>query len=63
MHMIKGPTKAIWENSFANEIFRLLQGVGTIIPSGTNTIFFIPQKKFPTFRKVTYGRIVAEIQP
>ena len=42
-HLINGPTKSIWENSFANEIGRLAQGVGTRIPSGENTIFFIPK--------------------
>ena len=25
MHLIKGPTKTIWENSFVNEIVRLAQ--------------------------------------
>ena len=25
-HLIKGPTKSIWENSFANEIVQLVQG-------------------------------------
>ena len=63
MHLVKGPTKAIWENSFANEIGRLAQGVGTRMPSGTNTIFFIPKYKVPAVRTVTYGRIVAEIRP
>ena len=62
-HLVKGPTKAIWENSFANEIGRLAQGVGTRIPSGTNTIFLITNDKVPAGRAVTYGIIVAEIRP
>ena len=33
------------------------------MPSGTNTIFFIPKEKVPAGRTVTYGRIVAEIRP
>ena len=33
------------------------------MPSGTNTIFFIPKGGVPAGRTVTYGRIVAEIQP
>ena len=33
------------------------------MPSGTNTIFFIPKDKVPAGRTVTYGRIVAEIRP
>ena len=63
MHLIKGPTKAIWENSFANEIGRLAQGVGERMPSRTNTIFFIPKDKVPADRTVTYGIIVEEIRP
>ena len=47
-HLVKGPTKAIWENSFANEIGRLAQGVVTRMPYGTNTIFFIPKDKVPS---------------
>ena len=61
-HKIKGTTKAIWENSFANEIGRLAQGVGTRMPSGTNTFFFIPKVKISAGRTETYGRIVAEIR-
>ena len=62
MHLIKGPTRAIWENSFANEIGELAQGVGTSMPSGTSTIFFIPKGKVTAGRTVIYGRIVAEIR-
>ena len=62
-HLIKVPTKAIWENSLANEIGRLAQGVGTSMSSGTNTIFFIPKGKLPTGRTVTYGRILDKIRP
>ena len=60
-HLVKGPTKAIWENSFANEIGRLAQGFGTRIPSGTSNNFFIPKDKVPAGRTVTYGRIVSKI--
>ena len=62
-HLVKGPTKAIWENLCANEISRLAQGVGTRMPYGTNTIFFILKDKVPAGRTVTYGRIVAKIRP
>ena len=62
-HLLKGPTKAIWGNSFANKIGRLAQGVLTSMPYGTNTIFFIPKDKVPAGRTVTYGRIAAEIRP
>ena len=33
------------------------------MPSGTNTIFFIPKDKVQAGRTVTYGRIVDEIIP
>ena len=46
-HLVKGPTEAIWLNLFANEIVRLAQGAGRIMPSRTNTIFFIPKEKVP----------------
>ena len=62
-HLVKGPTKAIWESSFANEIGRLAQGFGTRMPYVINTIFFIPKDKVPSGRTVTYGRIVAKIRP
>ena len=61
-HLIKGPAKAIWKNSFANEICQLAQGVGKRIPNGTNAIIFIPKDKVPAGITVTYGRIVAEIR-
>ena len=63
MHLVKGPTKSIWENSFANETGQISQGVGTRIPSGTNTILLIARRKVPSGRTVTYGRIVAKIRP
>ena len=58
-----GPTKAIRENSFANEIGQLAQVVGTRMPSGTNTILFITKEKVPAGRTVAYGIIVAETRP
>ena len=63
MYIIKGPTKVIMENYFSNEFDRLTQGVGTRMPSGTNTIFFIPKDKVTAGRTITYRRIVAEIRP
>ena len=33
------------------------------MPSGANTIFFIPKGKIPAVRTATYGRIVSKIQP
>ncbi len=61
-HLIRGPDKALWMNSMANDLGRLAQGVGTRI-SGTNTIFFIPRHKIPSGRKVTYCKQEASIRP
>ena len=60
-NLLKGHTKAIWGNLFANEISQLAQGLGTRITSVTNTIFSIPKEKVTSDRTVTYGRIVAEV--
>jgi hypothetical protein len=57
------PTKDKWIHGFANEIGRLAQGVGTRMPTGTDTIHFIQREQVPSDRKVTYGRIVATIRP
>ena len=39
-----------------------MQGVGTRMTSGTNTIFFIPKGKVRGGRTVIYGRIVSKIR-
>jgi hypothetical protein len=62
-HLLQGPGVPTWTKSFANELGRLSQGVGTRIPSGTKTIWFIRKLQVPSDRKVTYGRIVATIRP
>jgi hypothetical protein len=60
---VTGHTTEVWTKSFANELGRLANGVGTRVPEGTNTIFFINRSQVPTDRKVTYGRIVCTIRP
>jgi hypothetical protein len=62
-HLMKGPTKDTWIHSFANELGRLAQGVGTRMSTGTETIYFIQKSEVPAGRQVTYGRIVASIRP
>jgi hypothetical protein len=37
-HLLQGPDAPTWTHSFANELGRLFQGVGTRMPSGTETI-------------------------
>jgi hypothetical protein len=59
----QGPTKDKWIHGFANEISHLAQGVGTRMPTGTDTYHFIQREQVPSDRKVTYGRIVATIRP
>ena len=64
-HLIKREKyKEKAERSFENELGRLAQGVGGH-EKGTNTIFFIPHKKFPETRQkdVTYGRICVNWRP
>ena len=62
-HLTRGPDKDICKTSLANDIGQLAQGVGTIMPTGTNTVFFIPRSAIPAGRTVTYSRLVASIQP
>jgi hypothetical protein len=62
-HLSRGPDKAIWIQALANDLGRLAQGVGTRMPTGTNTIFFLPRASVPAGRVVTYGRLVSTIRP
>jgi hypothetical protein len=50
-HLMMGPNRSTWMHSFANKLGRLAQGVGTRMPSGTNTCFFICKAKYPTNEK------------
>ena len=47
-HLIKGDTADIWRTSFAKELGRLANGVVTRMPTGSNTLGFIPKSKVPT---------------
>ena len=62
-HLSTGPQKEVWIQALANDLGRLAQGIGTRMPTGTNTIFFIARHKIPYGRQVTYGRLVATIRP
>ena len=62
-HLIKGPDRKIWKTSCANDFGRLAQGIGTQMPQGANTIFFIPRHQVPKGRNVSYVKPVATIQP
>ena len=56
-HLLKGPNQNICLKSYANDFGRLAQGVGTRIPTDTNTIFFVP------FNKVSKERNISDIKP
>jgi hypothetical protein len=62
-HLIQGPDKELWTTSFANELGRLAQDVGSRMPAGTEPVFFIKRSQVPKGRKVTYGRIAGGIRP
>ena len=62
--LIKDPKRApTWQNSLANELGRLSQGIRDI--KGTDTVFFIPKSEIPRdrLRDVTYARIVVGYKP
>ena len=60
---MRGPDKDIWNTILANNLGRLAQGVGTRMPTGTNTVFFIPRSAVPVGRSVIYSRLGASIRP
>ena len=60
---IRSVNAAIWQKACANDFGRLAQGVGTRMPTGTNTIFFVPKDKAPRDRKISYINPVASIHP
>ena len=62
-NLIRGPDRATWVKALANDLGRRAQGVGTCMPTSTNTVFFVAKSSIPYNRKVTYARMVATIQP
>ena len=51
-HLICGPNGDNWIRDLANDLGRLAQGVGTRMPTGTNTVFFIGKSAIPQGCKV-----------
>ena len=49
--------------AFANELGRLLHGVGDQIPTGTDTIHYIRYSDKPKDRFAMYRKIVCEYKP
>ena len=61
-HLAKGPDKTSWVTALANNIGRLAQGFGTRMPTGNNTIFCYHPSEIAAHKKLTYGRLVADIR-
>jgi len=53
----------IWSISMTNEFGRLLQGVDTRIPAGSDTMQFIPKSSIPIDKSITHARIVCDCHP
>ena len=47
----------------ANEFGRLMKGVGTHIPNGSQTMSFVPKSSIPVYKIVTCARIVCDYLP
>ena len=62
-HLSRGPNNAVWIRAYANNLGRIAQGVGTRMPTGTNTIYCVAPSAVPRGRKVTYGRLVTTLCP
>ena len=60
-HLIRGPDGATWVKALANNLGRLSQGVGTRMPTSTNTVLFVSKVFIHSDRKVNYARMVATI--
>ena len=63
LHLIHVSNKDVWTHNLANDLHRLTQGVGTRMPTGTYTVFFVRQHDITAGRKVTYTRLVSSIWP
>eukprot|EP00957_Ditylum_brightwellii_P015419 1160183-Ditylum_brightwellii.AAC.1 len=54
---------AMWKHSAANEFGHLAQGAGTCIPTGTDTIHFIPKDEVPANKMSNYAQFVIDSRP
>jgi hypothetical protein len=54
-----------WQDSNADEIGRMFQGLGakSYMPTGTNTLWFIHPSQVPKHKKATYVRVVCADRP
>ena len=58
----RGPNAPIWVTALANDLGRLAQGVGTRMPKGNNTIYFIPPRSRSVHQK-GHVRSPSDIHP
>jgi hypothetical protein len=61
--LIRGDDKDDWLHSTANEFGRLTKGIMPHMPSGSDTMRYIPHDTLPAGRKATYARFVATERP
>ena len=61
--LMKTRHKPVWETALANEFGHLMQGVGTRINKGTETLVQIEQNNIPSGRVAAYAKIVVDIRP
>jgi hypothetical protein len=47
----------------ANELGRLATGIGTRMPSGTETIFYIKKSQIPSNQKAAYANAICDYRP
>ena len=54
----------VWKHFFANELVRLVQGVGKRV-KGMDTVFFVDYNYIPSESRkdITYGRIMVDYRP
>ena len=60
-HLMQTSSAPIWSTSFANELRRLVNGVGTRISTGKITMGFIPKRQIPCDKMPIYDRLVCDI--
>ena len=60
-HLVKGPDKRFWEQSFANELGQLDQGIITV--KLTNIVIFVPETQLPKDKNVINGKIACKLKP
>ena len=62
-HLSRGPNSGVWSHILANDLGHLTQGVGTRMPTGTSTVFFIQKCDVLAGRNVTYSCLFSRICP